>query len=95
MREAPEGGWIQNQHQTTTQPAAVAKNLFPGKQELDVTFLSLNPAAAALLQTQEGLPVQHQERGKTKGGGREGGHLGCYSSRVVCMARHIRMSFQA
>lgn len=94
MGEAPEGGWIQSQYQTATQVCCCPKELFPGKQELETLRASLNLTAAALLQTQ-GLPAQQQERGTTKGaGGGEGHHLRCYSSRVVCMARHNRMSFQ-
>lgn len=93
MGEAPEGGWIQpipNSHSACCCP----KELFPGKQELETLRASLNLTAAALLQTQ-GLPAQQQEKARTKAaGGREGHHLRCYSSRVVCMARHNRMSFQ-
>lgn len=51
---------------------------------------SLKLTAAALLQTQEGLSGQDQKKGKM-----EEEEVTSDSSRVVYVARHNRMSFQA
>lgn len=94
MGEAPEGGWIQSQHQTATQPAAVPKSCF----QVSRSWRLWGHLWIWLQQ----LSCRHKDylhssrrRVNTKGaGGGEGHHLRCYSSRVVCMARHKRMSFQ-